>query len=459
MLHSTEEIVGLVFMREQARQAKEFSQADHTRQRLVSMDVTLFDKNNQWRTGDGRVGRIPTFSDMVAGATPESFLAESGHAPLGAPRGDPREAIKHLVMRREQARASKDFAQSDMIRDELKAMGVELFDKEKLWKSKDGHSGVVIGYRGSGGPTDIEINALIKQREKARQSNDYDMADMIRDELQQRGIGIFDKEKMWRSNDGRSGAVPMYHLSGAGSAPGHAPSPSGAATPSPAQQQILLLAQQQAQDPSLPQTMMAMLQQAQAAAQAVNERVFGTRFPEFPAATSFSQANMAGTTFSDFSSGGGFDSSAFDRGGYNNPGFASTGLNGSSFGGSGGGFDGGGGFFGGSTGGFNGGLTGLSNLQPINGLTGLQSGPTAANAEVTEAVAFCAQAIPRGLSNEEILWLVGMRERQRQARDFASADALRDAMRKCGVELWEKEKRWQAADGRQGSIPSWNALH
>merc|ERR1719329_748413 len=81
------------------------------------------------------------------------------------------------------------------------------------------------------------------------------------------------------------------------------------------------------------------------------------------------------------------------------------------------------------------------------------------NPEVAQAVSFCAMAAKRSLTDEEILWVVDLRERSRQDKDFASADVLRDAMKKCGVDLWDKEMRWQSKDGRQGVIPAWTTLN
>jgi uncharacterized phage-like protein YoqJ len=43
---------------------------------------------------------------------------------------------------REAARMQKDFQKSDQLRDQLKQMGVQLLDKEKVWKSLDGKIGV-----------------------------------------------------------------------------------------------------------------------------------------------------------------------------------------------------------------------------------------------------------------------------------------------------------------------------
>merc|ERR1719310_646524 len=92
-------------------------------------------------------------------------------------------------------------------------MGVDIFDKDKIWKAASGLCGVVLGHQTHNGgptPTDVEISTLIQQREKARGTNDYVIGDMIRDELKEWGVDIFDKDKVWRCKDGRSGQVPNF---------------------------------------------------------------------------------------------------------------------------------------------------------------------------------------------------------------------------------------------------------
>jgi len=44
------------------------------------------------------------------------------------------------------------------------------------------------------------------------------------------------------------------------------------------------------------------------------------------------------------------------------------------------------------------------------------------------------------MNEEEIKSLVAQREQARSAKDFATADALRDQLRKSGVEIYDKDK-------------------
>lgn len=217
------EIMEMLVQRERARFNKDWSTADTMRQTLSACGVSVFDKTGTWRSTDGLSGKVPTFAELEAGASTETLVMAAEQASLApleqGPVGETTmDNVKAMVKAREQARAQKDFAMSDKIRDDLKALGVELLDKEKIWKSSTGACGIIIGY-GSHGVMDMEITTLVVQREKARQSGDWALADMIRDELKEAGCEIYDKEKVWRTKDGRSGAVPSYAQIQMGGAP------------------------------------------------------------------------------------------------------------------------------------------------------------------------------------------------------------------------------------------------
>ncbi|CAK0839566.1 unnamed protein product [Prorocentrum cordatum] len=101
-------------------------------------------------------------------------------------------------------------------------------------------------------------------------------------------------------------------------------------------------------------------------------------------------------------------------------------------------------------------------------LSGPSMGPPMAQAaarppsgEAQQAAAFCAQVKAQGrtASDAEIASIIEQRERHRHAKDYGSADMLRNALRdSLGVELNEKEKRWVSNDGRMGEIPSFTSL-
>jgi len=375
-----EETVRLVVMREQARMAKDWTLADSLREQLVAKGVTIQDKTNSWRCSDGSAGRIPTWSEIEGGTT-ESFVAQQGMTQgMGTmappPAGDGSDGhIKQLVQMREQARAQKDFPQADHFREELKALGVDLYDKEKIWRSKTGASGVIIGYRGAGGPSDVEVAALVVQRERARQSNDYATSDMIRNELRAVGVEIKDREKVWSCSDGRQGPVPSWSaiVAGGGDAPAVAASAGMAQSNTGSlRDQVVQAALAAASNPNTAARTLQMLQQVAGAPAPAAAR------PSRAAQPALMQAPSAGS-----------------------------------------------------------------------------------DPECAQALAFISQCQATGHSpsDAEIDWLVGLREKLRQKKEFGDADALRQGLRgTLGVELDEKTKMWSCSDGRQGVIPMWDSL-
>mmetsp|Transcript_108379 Transcript_108379/g.324108 ORF Transcript_108379/g.324108 Transcript_108379/m.324108 type:complete len:385 (+) Transcript_108379:62-1216(+) len=292
---SYEEIISLVVSREQARSAKDWTLADSIREKLSGMGVSLQDKSNTWRSNDGQTGRIPTWSEIEAGHTPESIMAAQEMRASGMSTSDGTEPhIKRLVQMREQARAQKDWAQSDKLREELRALGVDIFDKEKIWRSRTGASGVIIGYRGAGGPTDLEISTLMVQREKARQLGDFATSDMIRDELKTAGVHIQDREKTWRCSDGRQGTIPSWaDVQGGGGAAAAVPAATMGAAAHGAQaslqNQLVQAALAAAQSPAAAMRTLQLLQSAPGGAVAPAAPV--AKAPRVPAAVPTTSSN------------------------------------------------------------------------------------------------------------------------------------------------------------------------
>eukprot|EP00933_Yihiella_yeosuensis_P024973 TRINITY_DN1935_c0_g1_i1.p1 TRINITY_DN1935_c0_g1~~TRINITY_DN1935_c0_g1_i1.p1 ORF type:complete len:404 (+),score=109.09 TRINITY_DN1935_c0_g1_i1:77-1288(+) len=383
-----DEIVRLVVSREQARLQKDFTMADQYRESLQAVGVTLYDKTRQWKSSDGRSGRIPTFNEIEAGQTAETLIAQQQESMPSAEAPEGSEAqIKYLIQQREQARANKDFAQSDSIRDNLKGMGVELFDKDKLWKCPSlGLQGAIIGFRSGGhqGPTDMEISTLVVQREKARQANDYALSDKIRDELRAHGVEIRDKDKIWKAADGRQGPVPNWMQIGGGVQP---------QMPQMGYQQQMMAPQQQFQGRGGGGVQDQLMQAAMAASQNPATAARTLQLIQQASGGGAQMQRPMGQPRTTQSFGGG-------------------------------------------------------------------CGGGVAGGELQQALGTIQQCQSQGRSpaDYEITWLVQVREKLRQSKDFSSADALRNALRPLGIELYEKEKRWTCNDGRQGMIPAWNQL-
>lgn len=397
----SDDIMRLVVQREQARLAKDFSSADDFRNQLAAMGVSLYDKTNSWKAQDGRTGRIPTFSQVENGAgSADAVIAlmdekATVHPPelsLDSEEGQ----IKNLIRQREEARAIKDFARSDQIREELKAMGVDIYDKDKIWKSKSGQCGVVIGYNAGSGsgpcPTDMEIHTLVEQREKARQTSDWKFSDMIRDELKQWSVDIFDKDKVWRCADGRSGPVPQWSQAGApqpmmgGQTMVPVGYPTQSAMPAHHLNQLIAACVQNAQNPATSARTIHLLQQA---AQPYGGQGYGLPPPPQQYGRAQPQRGPPPAAPQASSRNGGGSS----------------------------------------------GFTGAMKFSKE------------------------CQASGRPVQDAEIIWLVSVRERLRRDKDYAGADTLRQAYKSnLGLELNEKEKAWSMTDGRRGEIPPWQTL-
>ena len=61
-----------------------------------------------------------------------------------------------------------------------------------------------------------------------------------------------------------------------------------------------------------------------------------------------------------------------------------------------------------------------------------------------------------GATDETVRALVSKRESARLARDFESADKLREQLSRLGITLDDQNKVWRSADGRSGPITAVN---
>ncbi|CAE8621147.1 unnamed protein product, partial [Polarella glacialis] len=227
----TREIRKLVCERERHRASQDFQAADDVRRTLSSMGVELFDNERTWRTKSGVQGVI-----FTGGHEEDCHLTDA--------------AIVTKVAMREDARVSKDYSQADAIREDLRRKGVELLDSQKTWVTTDGRSGtfggpssssshfqpprqaaqqsrqgavgslapknqsvqrivpsVVSHNSGQGTLSEASIAALVLGRESARDRHDWEAADAIRNDLRASGVDVWDKEKVWKANDGRQGPI------------------------------------------------------------------------------------------------------------------------------------------------------------------------------------------------------------------------------------------------------------
>lgn len=462
---STDEILRMITQREHARQAKDFGQADSIRETLRGSGVEVFDKTMNWRAQDGRTGRIPTFQEIESGAA----LQSSGGSALST------QEIVSLIFQRETARKANDYAQADSIRDQLKAGGVEMFEKTKQWKTTDGRSGTIPTWQeieagssidhhvervqdGSGAssidPNDPlgGIKQLVMQRESARSAKDFQEADRIREELRQQSVEIFDKEKLWkRTSDGAAGVVIGYREDG---------------TCTDQEIQILVLQRERArQEKQWPVSDMIRDElRLRGVAIFDKEKRWTANDGRQGAVPVWNGTN--GVVMQPMPAGAPMMHrhtpvypprsipTAFAGGANNlqtlqnqivqealrhaqNPVAAQQTLQRLRSGG---------------------GNAQMQAARPTSSRP-VKAEPTpSASPDVRDALTFCQNSQGRTLAEEEIMWLLETRERCRSISDYASADALRNAMKSLGLELMEKQKIWSTSDGRSGAIPAWESL-
>jgi len=133
------------------------------------------------------------------------------------------ENVRAILLRREQARAARDFEIADKLREQLMQMGITLDDATKSWRSSDGRrSGSIAGAPGvkpvksdAYSMSDEEINRLVKEREQARFTGDFKTADRLCEQLEKHGVLLNPKENKWLSLDGRSGSIGPVNISAA----------------------------------------------------------------------------------------------------------------------------------------------------------------------------------------------------------------------------------------------------
>lgn len=184
---SEADILRLVSQRESLRQQRRFAESDAIREELRSMGVELYDKEKEWRARDGRRGTL--------------FTAGPSECPLSDSE------IQDRIREREDARKSKDWDRADTLRDELRRLGVELDDKESVWRTNSGRVGSYTGAPVQRRLTGMQIRKLVAERERHRAAQDFEAADELRRQLSSNGIELFDNERIWRSSDGQQGVI------------------------------------------------------------------------------------------------------------------------------------------------------------------------------------------------------------------------------------------------------------
>ncbi|KAL1514561.1 hypothetical protein AB1Y20_003656 [Prymnesium parvum] len=442
----TGEIERLVCLREDARRDRDYLLADQLRAELRSHGVELHDSEREWRALDGRSGAI---TGGTCGLT-SSYIHET-------------------LLAREHARSVHDWAQADDLRQLLRAHGVEIDDKKRLWTVGDGRLGFLPGKL-----AEEHVAHVVALREAARAKKDFAVADRLRGVLREVGVRLDDKQGTWAMEDGRGGALnPSEPRAAPPSAPlpslppPHACVPPGlgcsAAVPPPAcvaaipppplsQLEICILVRQLAearlQGHSVVQEALCallagkgvLLNDAHATWHSADGRSGPTVFADamgYSEALSHAACELLGRPApqpayidaeDDISAQIALREQARAQRNFAvadriREVLRARGVN----------VD-----------------DARAEWTAPDGRSGKYPDPSEAHA---------AMRTDGTLSVDEILLLVAQREAARRQRDYASADALRTRLRSSGVELHDKEKMWTCADGRcgtfSGEAPQW----
>ena len=132
-----DEIQAMVDDRTAARRVRDFKTADAIKRELMEGGIQLFDKENRWQAYDGSIQGMQS-TDFKGGTGKGRNVGENSYY-----RTEPVpctlsfDEIQKLIDERTVARRRRNFAIADEIRDELASKGVEVVDKENIWRTFD----------------------------------------------------------------------------------------------------------------------------------------------------------------------------------------------------------------------------------------------------------------------------------------------------------------------------------
>ncbi|CAK0827022.1 unnamed protein product, partial [Prorocentrum cordatum] len=222
-----EEIMARVREREEHRLNRNWQAADEVREALRIQGVEVMDAQRQWLTTDGRSGTYEAAGAPMVPADICSLLggASAGAASLGAlglgslgvlgslgalggaaspaglgiqkPSVDPTAAVAAQAI----SALSGLLAQRGQVTPQQLQTMQQL--QQSLLAAPQAAAPVSTGMTFS----TPSIAALVAGREQARDRRDFTAADSIRTDLRSHGVEVWDKDKVWRCTDGRSGSL------------------------------------------------------------------------------------------------------------------------------------------------------------------------------------------------------------------------------------------------------------
>ena len=162
------EIEKLVAQRLEAKFERDYATADAIREQLQNeYDVKVDDRKRKWSVGDQPFRGAPDLN--------EPYTRRGGGEVEDVSK------VEELVEERADAKARRDYAAADAIRDQLNAMGISVDDRSREWRVADAPY-----CRARGDTADVDVatvEALVAERSSAKIAGEYDTADAIRDRL------------------------------------------------------------------------------------------------------------------------------------------------------------------------------------------------------------------------------------------------------------------------------------
>ena len=220
------DVYTLLLQREQARAAHNWAVSDSLREQIRSLGITTDDKAKTFTWPDGRQEAMPGAAPPTApAAVPGWPSAASGSS------GSDDASILTLIQQREQAREARNWAVSDALRAQLRAIGGEVDDKAKTFTYPDGRTAATPTLA-AGASTSVAaapefavapawvaaaatadggayVLGLLHQREQARAQRNWPVSDRVREQLRALGVTTDDTNKTFTWPDGRQGAMPV----------------------------------------------------------------------------------------------------------------------------------------------------------------------------------------------------------------------------------------------------------
>jgi len=190
-----EEIEKLVAQRLEAKFERDYATADAIREQLQKeYDVKVDDRKRKWMVGDQPFRGAP---DLNAPYTRR-----------GGGEVEDVGKVEELVEERADAKARRDYAAADAIRDQLNAMGISVDDRSREWRVADAPYARA---RGDSAPVDVEtVEGLVAERSQAKIAGEYDTADAIRDRLRNEfGVSVDDRVKEWVVDSPAAAPAPV----------------------------------------------------------------------------------------------------------------------------------------------------------------------------------------------------------------------------------------------------------